>query len=179
MKHLKGLEPENAKLKRLYAEMVMENSAMKDLIEKKALRPPEKREVVRHLSEEHRLSVRAACRCVRLSRAAWYKSVVDWCERDRRVIDELSKLADPKPGLGFWKLFRRLRRQGHRWNRKRVYRVYCRLCLNRRPWTKRRLPQRDSLPLFVPTQPESGPVGGFDERRAVQRPAVPYFQRAG
>jgi len=99
------------------------------------------------------LSVRAACRCMSLSRAAWYTPVTDWRERDRTVIDELSTLAESKPGLGFWKLFRRLRRQGHRWNHKRVYRVYCRLGLNRRRRTKRRLPQRDPLPLFVPTQP--------------------------
>ncbi len=86
------------------------------------------------------------------SRAAWYKPVTDWHERDRTVIDDLSTLADSKPGPGFSKLFRRLRRQGHRWNQKRVYRVDCRLGLNRRRRTKKR-PQRDPLPLFVPTQP--------------------------
>ncbi|MBF5058317.1 transposase IS3/IS911 family protein [Alcanivorax sp. 521-1] len=35
LKRLKELEAENAKLKRLYADMALENSAMKDLIEKK------------------------------------------------------------------------------------------------------------------------------------------------
>lgn len=34
LKRLKELEAENAKLKRLYADMALENSAMKDLIEK-------------------------------------------------------------------------------------------------------------------------------------------------
>lgn len=69
------------------------------------------------------------------------------------VIKALSYLAESKPGLGCWKLFRRLRRQGHRWNHKRVYRVYCRLGLNRRRRTKKRLPPRNPLPLFAPTQP--------------------------
>lgn len=35
LKRLKELEAENAKLKRLYADMALENSVMKDLIEKK------------------------------------------------------------------------------------------------------------------------------------------------
>lgn len=35
LKRLKELEAENAKLKRLYADMALENSAMKDLVEKK------------------------------------------------------------------------------------------------------------------------------------------------
>jgi putative transposase len=35
LKRLKELEAENSKLKRLYADMALENSAMKDLIEKK------------------------------------------------------------------------------------------------------------------------------------------------
>lgn len=35
LKRLKDLEAENAKLKRMYADMALENTAMKDLIEKK------------------------------------------------------------------------------------------------------------------------------------------------
>ena len=35
LKRIKELESENAKLKRMYADMALENRAMKDLIEKK------------------------------------------------------------------------------------------------------------------------------------------------
>ncbi len=35
LKRVKELESENTRLKRLYAEMALENAAMKDLIEKK------------------------------------------------------------------------------------------------------------------------------------------------
>ena len=35
LKRIKELESENAKLKRMYADLALENSAMKDLIEKK------------------------------------------------------------------------------------------------------------------------------------------------
>jgi len=78
---------------------------------------------------------------------------VDWLARDRQLAEALSALADSKPGLGFWKLFRRLRRQGHDWNHKRVWRVYCRLKLNRRRRAKQRIPTREPMPLMVPSQP--------------------------
>jgi len=90
---------------------------------------------------------------VGLSRSAWYKPLVDWLERDRQLAEQLSELADRKPGLGFWKLFRRLRRRGHDWNHKRVWRVYCLLKLNRRRRAKKRVPARDPLPLMVPSRP--------------------------
>ena len=57
--------------------------------------------------------------------------------RDRSVAEALSALADSKPGLGFWELFNRLRRMGHDWNHKRVYRVYCLLKLNLRRCSKK------------------------------------------
>ena len=103
--------------------------------------------------EKHELSVTRACACAGLSRSAWYRSLKDWLAYDRPVIDALQSLAEAKPGLGFWKLFRRLRRQGHGWNYKRVYRVYCALALNLRRRTKKRLPIRDPQPLSVPLVP--------------------------
>ena len=65
----------------------------------------------------------------------------------------LSELAEEKPGLGFWKLYDRLRRAGHRWNHKRLHRIYCDLRLNRRRRAKKRLPNRYPQPLAVPTRP--------------------------
>ena len=108
---------------------------------------------MKFLLDEHCLSIRKACASIGLSRSAWYRPLVDWTERDRLVAEALSALADSKPGLGFWKLFARLRRMGYLWNHKRVYRVYCRLKLNLRRRTKKRVPVRNPLPLFVPEAP--------------------------
>ena len=48
-KRLKSLEDENAKLKRLLADAMLDNVALKDLLQKKILTPAAKREAVVHL----------------------------------------------------------------------------------------------------------------------------------
>ena len=69
--------------------------------------------------------------------------------RDGEIVKLLLELAHGRPEQGFGKLFKRLRRLGHGWNHKRVYRVYCGLKLNKRRKGKRRLPTRNPAPLQV------------------------------
>ena len=71
--------------------------------------------------------------------------------KDDPVIKVLLELADKYPRYGFGKMFQMVRRQGHRWNHKRVYRVYCALKLNIRRRCKKRLPSRNPEPLSVPS----------------------------
>jgi len=70
--------------------------------------------------------------------------------RDLPVIAAIQAVLEINPGYGFGKLFKTMRRQGCRWNHKRVYRVYCLLKLNKRRKGKRRLPSRFPEPLVVP-----------------------------
>jgi len=51
-------------------------------------------------------------------------------KKDDAVIKVLLELADKYPRYGFDKLFQIIRRHGHKWNHKRVHRVYCLLKLN-------------------------------------------------
>lgn len=75
-----------------------------------------------------RLPVQRACRMMRLSRGAYYRPRRSMAVRDAAVIDALTALVAERGRWGFWKLHARLHAQGHAWNHKRVYRVYCALC---------------------------------------------------
>ena len=93
-----------------------------------------------------------SCRCIGLSRAAYYNKP-SGRDRDADVIRAINTEIDRHPRWGFWKTFKALRRKGHRWNHKRVYRVYCKLKLNQKRRAKKRLPKRIKRPLVVPQRP--------------------------
>jgi putative transposase len=91
--------------------------------------------------------VSRACKLLGLPRSQYYyKSLKD----DQEVIDALQKLSSDHPTYGFRKLFAYLRRGGHFWNHKKVYRVYLMLKMNKRRRRKRRLPTRVKQPLQQP-----------------------------
>jgi len=80
-----------------------------------------------------------------------------WYYKKRRddsdLIAKLNELADLLPTRGLDEYVGRLRAQGYPWNRKRIYRVYKMLRLEKRCKRKRRLPARNPEPLSVPTSP--------------------------
>jgi len=100
--------------------------------------------------QPHRLSIQRACQVVRLSRAAYYRPPQDRLTRDQDVIDALNRVVTKRTRWGFWKCYDRLRLTGHRWNHKRVHRVYCALRLNLPRRTRRRVPRRIRRPLEAP-----------------------------
>lgn len=94
------------------------------------------------------MSQRRACRVVGVSDSVYrYKPDP---HRDDAVIAKLQEAVERYPAYGFSKLFKALRRWGHPWNHKRVYRLYCELKLNKRRRGKKRLPTRSPEPLAVP-----------------------------
>jgi putative transposase len=109
------------------------------------VKPAVKRQLIAGLRAEHKLSERQACRIVSLRRSVYrYKPRPN---RDEEVVKPLLELAHQRPEQGFGKLFQRLRRLGHKWNHKRVYRIYLDLKLNKRRKGKKRLPTRSPQPL--------------------------------
>ncbi|MCY4612792.1 MAG: IS3 family transposase [Nitrospira sp.] len=150
---LRETEVELGKLKRMYADLALENRALKDLLEKKPLGTQEKREAIGYLAATDGVSIQRSCRCVGLSRAAWYRTPAARVEADRAVLAVLQALVDRYPRWGLWKYFKLLRRQQYAWNHKRVYRIYCALRLNQKRRAKRRVPERKRHPLEVPAQP--------------------------
>lgn len=98
---------------------------------------------------DYGLSMRQSCSALALSRSVY--SYKPRPRDDLPLIEALLTLAERYPRYGFGKLFSVLRRHGHRWNHKRVYRVYCLLKMNLRRKGKKRLPSRNPKPLAVPS----------------------------
>jgi putative transposase len=77
----------------------------KDLIEKKVIKPLDKREVLQYPVSEHSLSVQKSCKCIRLSRAACY-SIHMTIDRDAAVIAAINAVIEKHARWGFWKCFK-------------------------------------------------------------------------
>ncbi|WP_240531761.1 IS3 family transposase, partial [Maribacter sp. 4G9] len=89
-----------------------------------------------------------ACNVVDLSRSMWYyQSKRD----DSEVIDKLTELAEAYPTRGFDEYYYKIRREGLKWNRKRVLRVYRDMKLSLRRKHKKRLIKRIKQPLETPS----------------------------
>lgn len=111
----------------------------------------QRRELVDQVMDSYEVSERRACRIVGLSRTVrWYRHRP---RNDEAVINVLNHLVETYPLWGFGKMFAWIRNQGYVWNRKRVYRVYCLMKLNRRMTKRKRLPKRYPVPLQEPTGP--------------------------
>jgi putative transposase len=70
-------------------------------------------------------------------------------EGDNEVCIKLNELMDRWPRWGFWKCFDWLRTQGHRWNHKRIWRIYCAMKLNLPRRKKKMRLTRERKPLAV------------------------------
>ena len=92
--------------------------------------PTARRVAVQIMVDEHHLSRVRACKAVGLPRSALYKPTTDQATKDAPIIETINAMLEKRPRWGFWKCFDRLRQDGHGWNHKRVYRVYCAMRLN-------------------------------------------------
>ena len=101
---------------------------------------------------EHGISQRQACGSAGVARstAQYSKARPD----DAAIIEELERLTAKHPAIGVWQCYHRMRLMGHRWNFKRVYRVYTAMGLNIRRRAKKRLPARVKQALFQPSAPD-------------------------
>ena len=98
-----------------------------------------------------KISVSVACRAAGVSRRAYYRTSTFSSVRDSAVIDRLQATVAEHSRWGFWKCYHRLRLDGHRWNHKRVLRVYRQLKLNLPRRTRKRLIRTERHPLGVET----------------------------
>ncbi|MEN9522230.1 MAG: hypothetical protein RL065_607 [Bacteroidota bacterium] len=98
------------------------------------------------------MSVHQACGLFAMSETVYYYKAKTKSE-DLHIENELRSLAEVHTNWGFWMMFYHLRLNQHKWNHKRVYRVYKDMKLNMRRKYKRRLPSRVKEPLLQPLMP--------------------------
>ncbi|NEJ03647.1 IS3-like element ISRle4 family transposase [Rhizobium ruizarguesonis] len=147
-KRLKTLEDENTKLKRLLADAMLDNAALKDLFGKEVVTPAAKRKAVAHLMSHHEMSERRACKAIGFCRmTVRYETRRD---DDHELRERMKALAHERCRFGYRRIHVLLRREGHLVNHKRLFRLYReeKLTVRKRGGRKRAIGTR--APMLVP-----------------------------
>ncbi|WP_123695668.1 IS3 family transposase [Allostella humosa] len=148
-RRLKSLEDENARLKRMLADTMLDNAALKDLLGKKVVTPAARRVAAAHLRAAYAMSERRACRVLGVDRSSVRYAATR--PDDGALRDRLKALAQERRRFGYRRLHVLLRREGHAVNRKRVQRLYReeKLTVRQRGGRKRAMGTR--APIALPT----------------------------
>ncbi|WP_416203010.1 IS3 family transposase [Bradyrhizobium yuanmingense] len=150
-KRLRTLEDENTKLKRLLADAMLDNAALKDLFGKEVVTPAAKRKAVAHLVDAHGMSERRACKAIGCCRMTMrYRTTR---EDDAGVRQRMKAIAQERRRFGYRRLHVLLKREGFAINHKKVFRLYReeKLVVRRRGGRKRAIGTR--APMTVPMAP--------------------------
>ena len=117
---LRALEEENQRLKKMYADLSLEHLGLKEIIQKKTLKPDARKDLATYAMKEYGLSERQACKLLNLSRSVYRYQAKK--ENDEEIARRLLELAARKPRWGFGKMADYLKNAVHGWNHKRISR---------------------------------------------------------
>ncbi|MBO9136443.1 IS3 family transposase [Rhizobium sp. B230/85] len=120
-KRLKALEDENARLKKLLAEQMLDAAALRELLAK-MVGPAAQRDAVTHLKTVMGLSERRACQIISADRKTIRYQSNRPPETELRA--KLRDLANERRRFGYRRLFVLLRREGESSGINRIYRLY-------------------------------------------------------
>ncbi|MDI3260621.1 MAG: IS3 family transposase [Sinobacteraceae bacterium] len=144
-KRLKELETENGRLKKLLAEQLLENEAIKDALRKKLVTAPARRELVRHLVGK---GLRRSLAVVRMSASAYrYAPRPD---RNVELRARILALTQRHKRYGVGMIHLKLRQAGLCVNHKRVERLYQEAKLQVRRRKRKKVPVGERQPLLRP-----------------------------
>ncbi|MBM3564336.1 MAG: IS3 family transposase [Alphaproteobacteria bacterium] len=152
-KRLKQLEDENARLKKLLADQMLDAAALRELLFKKMVGPAVKREAVAHLRAVMGLSERRACCIVEIDR-----KTVRYLPRrsaDTELRAKLRDLANARRRFGYRRLFILLRQDGEKSGKNRIYRLYREEGLTVRKRRARRRAVGTRAPIPVEARPNA------------------------
>ena len=124
-------------------------------VEKKVLRAKQRRQLVKKLIDEYRISVRRACTVCLLARSLLYYKL-QGPRDDRAIRARIKVIAETRVRYGIARIHVLLRREGWRDNHKRTRRIYLEEGLNlrhRRPRRSKAAAHRQThLPLRIPNE---------------------------
>ncbi|MGR3759256.1 IS3 family transposase [Roseobacteraceae bacterium NS-SX3] len=150
-RRLKALEDENAKLKKLLAEQMLDNAMLKDVASRKVVTPAARREAVAHLCKAHQVSQRRACSTLGVDRSSVRYQSMRPDDTDLRKA--MKAVATERRRFGYRRVHVMLERQGWQVNQKKLRRLYReeKLQVRKRGGRKRALGTR--RPMLVPERP--------------------------
>ena len=136
VRELKQLREENAKLKRLVADLSLDKVDAAGHSVKKMVGAPQRRSAVRYLAGRYSVSERPGCEVTVTARSTFqYQSTRPSQDALRQRIRDLAR---SRIRCGYKRIHVLLKRQGFHVNKKRVYRLYCQEGLQLRPRRPRR-----------------------------------------
>ncbi|WP_397377679.1 IS3 family transposase [Pseudomonas sp.] len=146
-KRLKELESENARLKKMLAESMLEIEVTREALRKKLVSAPSRRELVRHMTARG-LSERRALQVIRMSASALrYQTRPD---RNQSLRERIEALAHRYRRYGAAMIYLKLRQAGEVVNHKRVERLYAEARLQVKRRKRKKIPIADRQPLGRP-----------------------------
>ena len=152
VKRLKSLEEENARLRKLLAEAMLDKAALQVAQGRKVLTTDQKREAVEVMCEATDLSLRRACRLAGLSLYTCRYSV-QRPVADAQLSVRTTELALERRRFGYRRIWQLLRREGLYVNHKRVYHLYHLNGLSVKRRRRRKALATERLPLLRPDAP--------------------------
>ena len=151
VRSFRQLEDENARLKRLVADLTLDKNILLEVI-KKDLKPVRRRELAVWIRQTYVLALDKACELAKLFRSSWYKPRKNYQQEGLRI--RIRGIANERLRFCYERIHVMLRREGWQINLKRVHRLYCLESLQVR--MRRRRKKRMSLLRAMPL-PASGP----------------------
>ena len=138
IRELRQLRDENARLKRLVADLTLDKHILGEVIAKKngSEARPASRAGGLWIKERFQLATVRACRLARFSRAGFYRRSTAKDQSALRL--RIREIAHAWPRFGYQRIHVMLRREGWPVNKKRVRRLYRLDGLQLRTWIRRR-----------------------------------------
>ncbi|NIF70274.1 IS3 family transposase [Burkholderia sp. Ap-962] len=152
VRELKQLQDDNARLKKLVAELSLDKAILQDVAFKKVARPALRRDVVAYVVSHYGLTMRWACRLLKQPRSVqYYRSVKDPRPELR---SRMREIAYTRVRYGYRRVHVLLRREGWQLGRNQAYRLYCEEQLQlRSKLPKRRKMVVTRMAKIVPVKP--------------------------